>query len=147
MHVLDWLDGGTFTPSINEMIRPTELFVRQSGKRIPSGWDNTKEARLGKNSGALIKDSVNVALRKWWLVNARGANIPIWDLACEAFYHGNRPALVLVEAKAYVREFTKEAGGQGGENADNRAACRQWRYSVSCFWVLASPRAAQITPR
>jgi len=30
MHVLDWLDGGNFIPSINEMLRPTELFVPQS---------------------------------------------------------------------------------------------------------------------
>jgi hypothetical protein len=44
MHVLDWLEGGAFIPTINEMIRPTELFVPQSGKRMPRGWDNTDEA-------------------------------------------------------------------------------------------------------
>ncbi len=36
MHVLDWLDGGTFIPSINAMLRPTELFVPRSGKRMPT---------------------------------------------------------------------------------------------------------------
>src|SRR5450830_1790281 len=120
MHILDWLDGGTFTPRINEMLRPTELFVPQSGKRMPSGWDNTDEARLGKECGALIDDSLNMTLANWWLINVAGANVPNWDLACEALYHGNRPALVLAEAKAYVREFTDGAGGHGSNNADNQ---------------------------
>src|SRR5437763_11380962 len=88
MHVLDWLDGGLFLPSINEMLQRTELFVPQSGKRMPTGWDNTDEARLGKECGALIDNNLNVTLRKWWLVNVRGANIPNWDLGCEALYHG-----------------------------------------------------------
>jgi hypothetical protein len=120
MHVLDWLDGGTFIPGINEMIRSTELFVPRSGKRMPGGWDNTDEARLGKECGALIEDSLNATLVNWWLVNVAGANVPNWDLACQAPYHGNKPALVLVEAKAYLREFTSEAKGQSGENIDNR---------------------------
>jgi hypothetical protein len=46
MHVLDWLDGGTFIPSINEVLRPTGLFVRQSGRRMPKGWDSPDELRL-----------------------------------------------------------------------------------------------------
>jgi hypothetical protein len=49
-----------------------------------------------------------------------GANIPNWDLACEAHYHGNRPALVLAEAKAHVKEFTDGGRGHGSDNADNR---------------------------
>jgi hypothetical protein len=58
---------------------------------------------------------------KWWLVNvSKFSNVPNWDLACEALYNGNKPALVLVEAKAYVREFTNEAKGQGGKNDQNR---------------------------
>ncbi len=120
MHILDWLEGGQFIPSINEMLRPTELFVPQSGKRMPRGWDNTGEARLGRECGALIDDNLNTILLDWWLVHQRGANVPNWDLACEALYHGDRPALVLVEAKAHVAEFTNEDGGQGGENDDNR---------------------------
>jgi hypothetical protein len=120
MHILDWLDGGSFIPSINEMIRPTEFFVPQSGKRMPKGWNDTDEARLGKKCGALIDDSLNSKLLNWWLVNEVGANIPNWDLACEALYDGNRPALVLAEAKAHVKEFTDGAGGHGSDNADNR---------------------------
>jgi hypothetical protein len=27
MHVLDWLDGGTFVSSINQMLQPSEFFV------------------------------------------------------------------------------------------------------------------------
>jgi len=95
MHVLDWLDGGLFIPSINEMIlRPTEFFVPQSGKRMPKGWHDTNEALLGKRCGSLIDDDLNATILTWWLVNVRGANVPNWDLACEALYHGNRPALV-----------------------------------------------------
>jgi len=120
MHVLDWLDGGSFIPSINGMLRPTEFFVPQSGKRMPKGWHDTNEALLGKECGSLIEDDLNATILNWWLANVRGANIPNWDLACEALYHGNRPALVLVEAKAYVNEFIGGAGGQGGKNDDNR---------------------------
>ena len=120
MHVLDWLDGGSFIPSINEMLRPTEFFVPQSGKRMPKGWHDTNEALLGKGCGSLIDDDLNATILTWWLVKVRGASMPNWDLACEALYHGNRPALVLVEAKAHVNEFTGGAGGQGGENVDNR---------------------------
>jgi hypothetical protein len=120
MHLLDRLDSGTFVPSINEMLQPTELFVPQSGKRMPRGWDNTDEARLGKECGALIDDSLNATLLKWWLANVVGANVPNWDLACEALYHGHKPALVLAEAKAYVKEFTYGATGHGSENADNQ---------------------------
>src|ERR1035437_2944140 len=116
MHILDAPDGGTFIPSINEMLRPTELFVPQSGKRMPKGWDNTDEARLGKSCDVLIHKSLNVTLRTWWLVNVKGANIPNWDLVCQALYHGKKPALVLAEAKAYVTEFTRESKGQGGDN-------------------------------
>ena len=76
MDVLDWLDGGTFIPSINEMLRPTELFVPQSCKRMPGGWDNADEALLGKECGSLIDDSLNATLLKWWLVNVSGANVP-----------------------------------------------------------------------
>ena len=68
MHILDWLEGGQFIPTINEMLRPTELFVPQSGKRMPRGWDNTDEARLGRECGALIKDNLNTILLDWWLV-------------------------------------------------------------------------------
>jgi hypothetical protein len=120
MHVLDWLDGGTFIPSINELLRPTELFVPQSGKRMPTGWDNTDEACLGKECGALINDSLNATLINWWLVHVAGANVPNWDLACEALYHGDRPGLVLAEAKAYVKEFTDGGVGTSAENAENR---------------------------
>jgi hypothetical protein len=102
MHILDWLDGGTFIPSINAMLRLTELFVPQSGKRTPKGWDNTDEARLGKECEALVDESLNAILREWWLIHVKGANIPNWDLICEALYQGNKPALVLVEAKAYA---------------------------------------------
>ena len=118
MHILDWLDGGQFIQGINGMLRPTELFVPQSGKRMPRGWDNTNEARLGKECDALIDNNLNAILLNWWLVNVRG-NVPNWDLACQALYRGKKPALTLVEAKAHVREFTNEDGGQGGQNADN----------------------------
>jgi hypothetical protein len=120
MHMLDWLDGGTFAPSINELLRPTGLFVPQSGKRMPSGWNNTGEARLGMGCGGIIDDSLNAILLTWWLAKAGRGNIPNWDLACQALYHGDRPAIVLAEAKAYVKEFTDGAGGGGARDSDNR---------------------------
>lgn len=76
MHVLDWLDGGRFVSSINKMLRPTGLFVPQSGKRMPWGWDRPDEARLGRECGSLIDDCLNATLLDWWLVKLRGANVP-----------------------------------------------------------------------
>lgn len=119
MHVLDWLDGGVFISSINQMLQPSEFFVPQSGMRMPTGWDNPEEARFGKHSGGLIDPALDTQLLDWWLVNHRGANIPNWDLACQALHHGNRTGLVLVEAKAYVREFTEGAQGHGSGNEQN----------------------------
>jgi hypothetical protein len=110
-----------FIPSINEMIRPTKLFVPQSGKRMPNGWHSPDEARLGKDCGSLIDNCLNAKLLRWWLVNEKGANVANWDLACEALYDGNKPALVLSEAKAYVKEFTRGASGNDAKNEDNRS--------------------------
>ena len=78
MDVLDWLDGGTFIPSINEMLRPTELFVPQSCKRMPGGWDNADEALLGKECGSLIDDSLN-AIRN---VCSRDVDEPPFQKRC-----------------------------------------------------------------
>jgi hypothetical protein len=121
MHVLNWLDGGMFIPSINELLQQTEFFVPQCGKRMPSGWNNPNEALLGKECGSLIDNNLNDTILRWWLAKPHPrANIPNWDLICEAIYQGKRPALVLAEAKAYVTEFTRESKGQGGDNPDNR---------------------------
>src|SRR4051812_48518227 len=119
MHVLDWLDGGRFISSINGVLRPTELFVPQSGKRMPRGWDSPDEARLGKECDSLIDDRMNQTLLDWWLAEIRGANVPNWDLACGALYDGNRPAFVLAEAKAHVGEFTAGTGGNAAGNEKN----------------------------
>src|SRR5438093_182934 len=81
------------------------------------GWEGECES--------LINDTLNATILNWWLVNVSWANVPNWDLACEALYHGNTRALVLAEAKAYVKEFTNESGGQSGQNADNRRQISQ----------------------
>jgi hypothetical protein len=112
MHILDWLDGGVFIPNINDLLRPTGLFVPQSSKRMPRGWHETGEARLGKECGGLLDEKLNATLREWWLDKDAGANIPNWDLACEALYRGDERAIVLAEAKAYAREFTGQKGGE-----------------------------------
>ena len=119
MHVLDWLDGGAFVSGLNQMLQPSEFFVPQSGRRMPTGWDDPDEARFGKHSEGLIDRALDQQLMDWWLVKSEGANVPNWDLACQALYHGNRRALVLAEAKAYVREFTESARGHGSGNEQN----------------------------
>jgi hypothetical protein len=127
MHILDWLDGGTFVPSINEMLRPTGFFVPQSAQRMPTGWDDPTEARLGKECGALLDTSLNTALLNWWLSVTAGANVPNWDLACASRTCGDREGIVLVEAKAHVRELS-DAGKQPGNEANDariRAAIKE----------------------
>lgn len=112
MHVLDWLDGGDFETSMNEMLRGTGFLVPRSGRRIPSGWNDPAEAQIGRECGGLVSDPINVRLLNWWLAKTRGAKLPNWDLAAAAIYAGGRPGLVLAEAKAHVEEFTNEAAGQ-----------------------------------
>lgn len=135
MHVLDWLDGGAFISSINQMLQPSEFFVPQSGRRMPTGWGNPDEARFGKHSGGLVDGILDRKLLDWWLIKTAGANVPNWDLACRALHHGNRTALVLVEAKAYVREFTEGARGHGSGNEQNAtriaAAIEEARFGLS----------------
>jgi hypothetical protein len=136
MHVLDWLDGGSFVPSINEMLRPTGLLVPESGKRMPRGWHSTDEARLGRECGSLIHYDLNARLLDWWLKKIKGANVPNWDLACEALCDGNRPALVLAEAKAYEKEFTNGNGGHAAQNRENgdriKEAIEEASRALSC---------------
>ena len=119
MHVLDWLDGGDFIPSINKMLEPTRMFVHASGERMPKGWNDQVEARLGKECRTLLKRDVSTQVRDWWLAVWEGANVPNWDLACAALISGDRPALVLAEAKAHVQEFSNAGKPKGGNEAND----------------------------
>jgi hypothetical protein len=119
MHILDWLDSGSFVPSINEMLHGTGFFVPQSARRMPKGWNDPAEACLGKECEELIEDDLNSLLRRWWLVHVRGANVPNWDLACRSLVDGDQAGLVLVEAKAHEKEFKDGFMGKEEGNVDN----------------------------
>lgn len=121
MHVLDWLDGGGFTASLNAMLRPTGFLAPESGTRMPGGWHQRDEARLGKDCGTLIKPDLNAALLNWWLAKPGGANVPNWDLACTAISHGGTPSLILGEAKAHEAEFKAGRPGKTAGNPENDA--------------------------
>lgn len=119
MHVLDWLDSGVFVPSMNAMIRNTGVFIPASGERMPAGWTDRDEARFGKASGTLLDADESRTILDWWLAKSSGANVPNWDLACSALFDGDQRALVLVEAKAHVQEFTASASGKSTGNPQN----------------------------
>lgn len=135
MHVLDWLDGGDFVSSINRMLHGTDFLVPASGKRMPTGWDCPQEARLGKECRGLLETDRNQRLLEWWLATTPGANVPNWDLACTALYGGDRPALVLVEAKAHVPEF--DAGEKGKKPGNRENDERIWEAISEACRALA----------
>ena len=64
MHMLDCLEGGLFISDLNSMLRPTNFFVPQSGNRMPAGWHETTEAKLGKECESLIDDGLNIKVAK-----------------------------------------------------------------------------------
>jgi hypothetical protein len=117
-HVLDWLDSGSFVPTMNELLEPTGVTI-SDGERWPKGHEDSKEARIGKACGELCDEALNDKIRKWWLAVPRGANVPNWDLACKATFPDGREGLVLVEAKAHEREFLNGWRGKANGRKEN----------------------------
>jgi hypothetical protein len=124
MHVLDWVDGAgrSFHASLNSLLDGTRFRVAEGCRILPVSAGRPQEARLGKDCGGLLTSDQNRILRDLWLVRQRGANMPNWDLACQASVldlGSNTSGLVLIEAKANVPEFTKGEGGKPPGNGEN----------------------------
>ena len=88
-------------------------------KREGGSWDKkaADEAKLDK-ADKLLAPETQRELRDWWLAVPRGANTPNWDIASTCTIMG-KPGLLLVEAKAHVKELS-ESDKCGSTNPLNR---------------------------
>jgi hypothetical protein len=118
---------------------------------LPRGFVEANESVLGELDGFPSEISQTFAeLKKWWLVLEKG-RLPNWDLVstCEI---GNRPGLILVEAKSHEAEL-KGRTDSSGVASDNKVSIEKaleeagaalgseqpgFRLSVSEFFQLSN---------
>lgn len=143
-HVLDWTARPDFLREFSGMLALTEVDLGAT-VYMPAGPSDPREARL-ETFGPRVLPAVEVwpALHQWWLKHPRGANTPNWDLALGARIEG-RPGLVLVEAKANVRELSdagKAAPTEGSDNsAENHTHIGKAIAQANAGWMRLAPAA------
>jgi hypothetical protein len=105
-HILDWAESPTFLPELLATVSPVEARITAKSMWMPRSYREPDEARLESFGPRFLSNhSAWSMLESWWLRNPRGANTPNWDIAvgCEI---ERTPGLILVEAKANVRELS-----------------------------------------
>ena len=105
-HILDWTSSPDFAVELLRLVRPVPAVLSADSLWMPRGATAPEEARLETfGPRAIPQHPAWPQLRQWWLKHTRGANTPNWDLAvcCDI---GDRPGLILVEAKANVPELS-----------------------------------------
>lgn len=102
---------------LTELARPSGALVTPVDQWLPSGPGIPLEARIDSDPG-FVPPEVQEALLSWWLVVRRQANTPNWDIAATCQF-GDKPGLILVEAKAHDREL-KDAGKRAPTTANGR---------------------------
>src|SRR5262249_30861440 len=116
----------------------------------PGGFTKPDEAKLGESAGFLSETNRNL-LTCWWLAKPGRANTPNWDLVSSGRM-GERPGLILVEAKADDGELandrcgaTNQANFEQIENALAEAT-KAWNALAPGF-CLAANRYYQLSNR
>jgi len=87
----------------------------------PDGsWNlsTTKEPKLGEAEG-ILSSTDRSALTSWWLGVRKRANTPNWDIASTCSIRGAK-GLLLIEAKAHVRELCKEGKNEPEDSKGSR---------------------------
>jgi len=78
---------------------------------MPQGFDNVEEAQLDR-APRLIDPKLGKQLRDWWLAADRlNSRTPNFDIASTCTI-GNKPGILLIEAKAHDAELINEAVGK-----------------------------------
>lgn len=109
-HWLTHGDPATVARRLTSLVSPWAT-VDASDRWMPAGFDSPEEAQLHK-AAALLPDETRRALADWWLPpDRREATSPSFDLAGTCAV-GDRPGLLLVEAKAHDEELRNESGGR-----------------------------------
>jgi hypothetical protein len=126
-HVLDWVEQPTFLDELEALTAPAPCRIPAGAHHLPRGHAQPKEARLDNFGRHVLPTSVAWdELRRWWLRYPKGANTPNWDLAVECEI-GGRAGLLLVEAKANIRELSKAGKARERETSAGKARSEESR--------------------
>ena len=108
-HVLDLIDRNDFIHTMNNILQPYDANVTDNKTVQPKGLRDVFEYELQYfiNRHNLAErfpslNDVNSNFNKWW--NPRGGKAPTWDMISLCQLNG-KEAILLVEAKAHVKEF------------------------------------------
>jgi hypothetical protein len=118
---------------------------------MPEGFAAPAEAKLGEAPGFLPAEQRGT-ITTWWLAKVPNANTPNWDLASTAMIDG-RPGLLLVEAKAHVKELSPEgklAVGHPANHARIECAIAEANSGLSTSvpgWSLSRDACYQLANR
>ena len=96
-------------------VSPNDFWMpRGRPVKAGNGWDKkpVAEARLDRDC-RFVAPEVRHGLRDWWLEVERRANTPNWDVASTCKIEGTE-GLLLVEAKAHLRELSKQGKSKPG---------------------------------
>jgi hypothetical protein len=117
--------AGFFT----SLVTPAALVTSQD-QWAPGGFLKPDEAKLGATPGFLV-DANRELLTRWWLARSGRANTPNWDLLSAA-HMGDRPGLILVEAKAHEGEIADDRCG--ATDPDNFRQIEQALADATLAW-------------
>ncbi|RYX82146.1 hypothetical protein EON83_20730 [bacterium] len=109
---LDFTEGTNeeVAKRLMELVAPYAQVAPHNHQWMPKGHGNPAEAKLGQ-ALLFLDTEKRKELTKWWLAGKGGANTPNWDIASRAIIDG-KEGLILVEAKAHEREFSKSGKPQ-----------------------------------
>jgi len=126
----------------NSLVTPAAVVTNEIGW-APRGFLHPDEAKIGETSGFLTDDQRG-DITNWWLTKPGRANTPNWDLVCKCMV-GDRPGLILVEAKAHENEMKSrdDISAAKGENAASIAkalsqATAGWNAMMPGFNLMAN---------
>jgi hypothetical protein len=91
--------------ALTTLAYPSGAVVTSDDCWMPQGDKKPAEAKLEIVS-KLLSEVELTRLTSWWLAVPKGANTPNWDIA-STYTFGSRKGILLVEAKAHEREFSR----------------------------------------
>ena len=120
--VLYWTGQHRFLPELLDLVHKPDCHVTARSQWMPMGLGQSQEARLDTFGPTAMHehDKVWKALKRWWLARSKG-NTPNWDIALSCDIAGKQ-GLILVEAKAHVKELDERGKGDPSEDSEGSKA-------------------------
>jgi hypothetical protein len=137
---------------LSELAKPFGTVDEKRHHWMPGGFLSKSEAQLGRTA-EFLTPTQREALLRWWLVRRKGAQTPNWDIVSTCTVNDDDHGLLLVEAKAHIRELGEDDRCKAA-NADNRKNIGSRLKEVSAElnkhlpgWRLASQPHYQLSNR